>query len=336
MNVYFYLFRYDLDLVFYSYCSTNLFLLGRFKLANIREYHNSRELPHPYGKVVITSLKLRDPSHLVSLVTFHSVKAYPTDGSRLQQITHLQAHIKYPQPLSNSSFLSNYMSGPGYNTFHGPDTGPLPPGMSQPTYGTYPQQGVVAPQPQFFGYPGQAQPHPQAPTAPWQMYQPTPWTNFGPYYGSPNICYGGPINNEIPGVNLRNPSGGYGLPPGYDYLFPAENTVIHVFRPSTTKNPPWQQPMNPHDHNLFFKLFVPSQMTILELMGRLGLDNKDAKLNVIHEVVEKGNGHWAKGMSFKGDDKDRIKKKLKELGWDSSRIGVPGRKPVVWLYMTKK
>lgn len=94
--------------------------------------------------------------------------------------------------------------------------------------------------------------------------------------------------------------------------------------------------MNPLDHNLFFKFFAPSNLTILELMGRLGLDNKDAKMNVIHEVVEKGNGNWAKGMSIKGDNKDRIKMKLKDLGWDSSRIGVPGRKPVVWLYMTKK
>ena len=145
-----------------------------------------------------------------------------------------------------------------------------------------------------------------------------------------------PINNEIPGLNFRNPSGGIGLPPGYNYLFPPEHTVIHVFKPSTTKFPPWQQQMNPLDPNLFFKLFAPTNLTMLELMGRLGLDNTEAKMNVIHEVVEKGNGAWAKGMTFRGDDKDRIKLTLKQVGWDSSRIGVPGRKAVVCLYITKK
>jgi len=235
------------------------------------------------------------------------------------------------------------MSGRGFNTFHGPDNGPPPPNMP-PGHGMYPQPGFVTTQSQ----PQYSQPIAGVQTVPWQIYQGSghPWTNFAAYYGVASNHYAGPganpympialPNSEIPGLNFRNPSGGIGLPPGYDYLFPPEHTVIHVFRPSQTTSPPWQSQTSPLDAAKFFKFFVPCNLTILELMGRLGLDNPDAKMNVVHEVVEKGGGWWAKGISVKGDDKDRLKKTLKDMGWDSSRIGVPGKRPVVWLYITKK
>lgn len=37
----------------------------------------------------------------------------------------------------------------------------------------------------------------------------------------------------------------------------------------------------------------------------------------------------------KGDDKDRVKKAISEFGWDKTRTGLPGERPVVWLYITK-
>lgn len=80
---------------------------------------------------------------------------------------------------------------------------------------------------------------------------------------------------------------------------------------------------------------VPVNTSVGELMKRLGCDNKDAKKNVVHEVVEKGNGLWNKGLTIKGDEKDKVKKAIKDYGWDKTRTGFPGQRQVVWLYLTK-
>lgn len=71
------------------------------------------------------------------------------------------------------------------------------------------------------------------------------------------------------------------------------------------------------------------------MMARLGCTNKDAKKNMVNEVVEKGNGTWAKGLTIKGDEKDRCKKAISAFGWDKTRTGIPGEKQVVWLWLTK-
>lgn len=80
---------------------------------------------------------------------------------------------------------------------------------------------------------------------------------------------------------------------------------------------------------------VPDNTTIKELMQNLGATNKDAKKNVLYEVTEKGNGLWTKGLTINGGDNDKCKKKISEFGWDASRTGFPGQRPVVWLYVTK-
>jgi len=77
------------------------------------------------------------------------------------------------------------------------------------------------------------------------------------------------------------------------------------------------------------------QTTLKELMQNLGCDNKEAKKNKIHEVQEVGNGKWAKGLSASGDDKDKMKKRIGDMGWDASRTGRVGERPVVWLWVTK-
>ena len=70
-------------------------------------------------------------------------------------------------------------------------------------------------------------------------------------------------------------------------------------------------------------------------MQNLGCTNEDPKKNKMHEVQEAGQGKWVKGLSICGDDKDRVKKLIKNLGWDKTRTGNPGERPIVWLYCTK-
>lgn len=40
-------------------------------------------------------------------------------------------------------------------------------------------------------------------------------------------------------------------------------------------------------------------------------------------------------MQFGGEAKDQMRKTIAEVGWDDSRTGTPGQKPVVCLYFTK-
>lgn len=40
-------------------------------------------------------------------------------------------------------------------------------------------------------------------------------------------------------------------------------------------------------------------------------------------------------MAGQGDDKDKVKLPISDMGWDKTRTGHPGERPVVWLYATK-
>jgi len=70
-------------------------------------------------------------------------------------------------------------------------------------------------------------------------------------------------------------------------------------------------------------------------MKQLGCDNDEAKKNVLHEISEGGNGIWKKGLTITGDQKDRVKKQIQEMGWNGSRTGVHGERQVVWLWVQK-
>jgi hypothetical protein len=166
------------------------------------------------------------------------------------------------------------MSGRGYNTFHGFDEGPPPPSFP-------PAQSFGIPQyPAFFGIPAPALPQYGFNMGGQTHPAPRPLTDHG-----------------FPGIHLRNHTGGVGLPPGYDYAFPAEHCKIHVF---TTKTPPWQSTTMLHSWNnsTHVKLFVPVSTTLKELMQGLGCNNGDPKKNVLHEVQEGGNGKWLKGITI--------------------------------------
>ena len=136
---------------------------------------------------------------------------------------------------------------------------------------------------------------------------------------------------DLPAANMTNSTGGVGCEPGYNYFFPAEHTKVHVLKCGAT--PPWQLPTNMTIP--FHACHVPVSTTVGELLAGFGANNPNAKMNRVTEVVQGGNGRWYKGISFGGDNDKQMKTTLKELGWDKSRSGLPGDRPVVYLYVTK-
>ena len=235
----------------------------------------------------------------------------------------------------------------GLNPCHGLDTGSAPPefypaqAAGVPQYPGYP--GFFGGQPQGFGYGWPAPPaypgfggFPGSPqqqvVQQWPQQQPfmRPYGGFG--MGGQWPAFPPNTDGGFPGINLKNETGGVGLPPGYNYCFPAEHCKIHVFK---TKEKPWQKTLWSQDTSTHVKLYVPTTTSIKELMQNLGCDNKDAAKNILYEVVESGGGRWKIGSRFPGDDKDKIKKSISDYGWRADRTGAFGEKPVVWLWVTK-
>ncbi|KAM3076271.1 hypothetical protein ACMFMG_006224 [Clarireedia jacksonii] len=185
------------------------------------------------------------------------------------------------------------MSGEGFNPYHGGDSGPLP---------YMPHTGFAFPTASFgLG-------------VPYGGFTPAGYGMPGQYPAPPPTTDGG-----VPGIHIRNQSGGIGLPPGYNYLFPKEHSLT----------PLWN-----YDGRNHKKFFVPAGMTVEEMMKALGCNNETADKNVMTEVTEAGNGKWLKGMKFSGGDKERMKKKLTDLGWDIRRRKLTGQSLVVWVYVT--
>ncbi|KAK3321700.1 hypothetical protein B0H66DRAFT_494275 [Apodospora peruviana] len=139
------------------------------------------------------------------------------------------------------------------------------------------------------------------------------------------------VNPNMPAANMTNSTGGVGCEPGYNYFFPPEHTKIHVLK--CGRVPPWQQP--PNVVIPFHACHVPVNTTVAELLQGFGATNPDKKKNKLSEVVQGGNGTWYRGIFIRADDKGMLSKTCKELGWDQSRTGHMGQKPVVFLYITK-
>lgn len=139
------------------------------------------------------------------------------------------------------------------------------------------------------------------------------------------------INSSIPAVNMTNSTGGVGCEPGYNYFFPPEHTKIQVFMTGDTA--PWQVP--PNVTIPFHSCHVPCNTTIGQLLMGFGACNPEPELNRVFECHQGGNGRWYKGLMFRGDNKDDMKKTIKEVGWDPKRNGLPGGRPVVSLYIVK-
>lgn len=139
------------------------------------------------------------------------------------------------------------------------------------------------------------------------------------------------VNPGMPAAHMTNSTGGLGCEPGYNYFFPQEHTKVHVLKSGAT--PPWQVP--PNFTIPFHACHVPTSTTVGNLLKGFGANNSRAKFNTVTEVVQGGNGRWYRGLAFDGSDKDAMQRPIKDLGWDKTRSGLPGAKPVVYLYITK-
>lgn len=182
--------------------------------------------------------------------------------------------------------------------------------------GVYPAQGMyggaqpMPPPPPFLPFP----PQPNG-AGSMQPRQAQPWPRIDP---------------AMPASQMTNSTGGVGCEPGYNYFFPAAHTKAHVFKSAT---PPWQLPGNTQIP--FMATHIPCNTTFADLMQGFGCTNPSAKKNRVFEIVGGGGGKWYKGMEINGGDKGAMKKTIGEVGWDSSRTGRAGEKPVVCLWFCK-
>ncbi|KAI1097884.1 hypothetical protein F4804DRAFT_146546 [Jackrogersella minutella] len=138
------------------------------------------------------------------------------------------------------------------------------------------------------------------------------------------------VNMDAPALNLNNSTGGVGCEPGYNYFFPPEHTKLHVIKSSIA---PWRLPEGMSMH--FGAYHVPVNTTLAELLVGFGATNPCPKKNKITEIIQGGNGKWYRGITFSGDKDSAMIKTLRDLGWDRTRTGRPGEKPVIWLWITK-
>lgn len=233
--------------------------------------------------------------------------------------------------------------GGGRNTAYGPDLGPPPP-IGRQAYGAGYGYG--------YGFPPQQPGYYSALYQQQQNYyntygRPNFMPNNGGYFTTGQGGYSGNpvhfagtgrapatnpiINSSIPAVNMTNSTGGVGCEPGYNYFFPPEHTKIHVF--TTGDTAPWQVPANVTLP--FHACHVPVNTTIGQLLQGFGALNPDPEMNKVFECHDGGNGRWYRGMMFRGDHLDDMKKTIKEVGWDQNRNGLPGGRPVVSLYVVK-
>jgi hypothetical protein len=138
------------------------------------------------------------------------------------------------------------------------------------------------------------------------------------------------VDPAMPAAQMTNSSGGMGCEPGYNYFFPPEHTKVHVYK---SKIPPWQCPA--YSRLEFTASHVPSNTTLEVLLKGFGCTNAVAKKNRCYEIAQAGDGKFYKGFAFGGDEKERMKQTIKEIGWDSTRTGRPGEKPVVSIWLSK-
>ncbi|OWP07291.1 hypothetical protein B2J93_3038 [Marssonina coronariae] len=322
----------------------------RSKLVNLAapgsriEVHTSeRSLPASISQVVFKQAILQDVHSCIQLVRFLSISVYSTSGEHIFHIQQVQAlvagnrgfntiHGIDPGPPPPPFPQAHLMAGRGHNTAHGYDNGPAPPpyGMAFPVPGMpgfiQPPPPAYIPRQPHFGY-GPNHPH-----------MPVSWPGQAVYdmYGVTRSALPPQNNADFPGINIQNHFNGVGLPPGYNYIFPAEHTIIHVLK---GESKPWHNgitidAMSPATHT---KFYVPVTMNLKEMMQRIGCTDPDDSKNTVVEVVEKGNGKWSDGMKICMTDKDKMKKSVGDLGWRRNRNGNlrAGGQPVVWLWRSQ-
>lgn len=186
-----------------------------------------------------------------------------------------------------------------------PPNGGIPPGMTfvpvqlppQPA----PPANQIAPPLQTVHHYHHVLPSPQQP--------PTPTSPpAAPMIGRPPSPPGTRLNGRT--VNLE-PSLGFG------YIFPENNTMIHFFYEGI-------QPWFPHGQLNYWKRMVSSNMTVRELIRRMGAPEGADDRNGITECIELGNGLWGQGRTFS------IAGEPSGMAIDTARLQ-KDRDGVVWL-----
>ncbi|CAJ2509690.1 Uu.00g147160.m01.CDS01 [Anthostomella pinea] len=246
-------------------------------------------------------------------------------------------------PLTNFPFPAT-MSGQGWNSQSGWDGRRGAAGAGAFYGNAFPTGGYAAAYPGAGFMPGQG----AYPYAMGQQSYPIPAAPNGlsPAYVVPSNGYAPPVpfwqntparlpqphpvvDYTTAGFNMVNSTGGAGCEPGYGYVFHGEHTKVHIIKSSRA---PWRSSgMSFH----FIAAHIPVNTTIGELMVGFGACDSVPKKNKLCEVLRGGNGQWYRGMIFAGDEREDLKKTLKQVGWDGSRNGQWGQKPVVWLWVTK-
>lgn len=236
-----------------------------------------------------------------------------------------------PMPAQGQAYIP-HMGGPGYSFGMAPQFAGYP-GMAAYGGGYMAAAPSYYPQPPGGGMPMAPPPMAQHPMHPGGFqtqqtfsYQPNGAGNMLPRQPQPYPV----IDPTMPAAQMTNSSGGVGCEPGYNYFFPAEHTKAHIFKTST---PPWQLP--PTAQIPFKATHIPCTTTMADLLKGFGCTNPVAKKNRVFEVIGSGSGKWYKGLAISGDDKDMLKKTLKEVGWDMTRTGNPHEKPIVCLWFCK-
>lgn len=221
-----------------------------------------------------------------------------------------------PTPTQGQPYIP-HSGGPGHNFSLAPQYNGLLAYSMPPTY------SQLSPSPYLMPMQGQGGGfHTQQTYA----YQPNGTGNVLPRQMQP--CPN--IDSNMPAAQMTNSSGGVGCEPGYNYFFAAEHTKVHVFKSDT---PPWQLPVNAQIP--FVASHVPCDTKLADLLKGFGCTNSSAKRNRCYEIISGGNGKWYKGFSYGGDDKDKLKMAVKDVGWDGTRTGHPDGKPVVCLWFCK-
>jgi hypothetical protein len=226
-----------------------------------------------------------------------------------------------PLPGQGQAYVPHY-GGPGYGM--GPDMGYVP--VSNVTYGTT----YIGP-PGAPGYPTMPLQYVPAGYAPTQQPQPLSYQPNGAGNALPRQPGTWPnIDPTMPAAQMTNSTGGLGCEPGYNYFFPADHTKVHVFRSDVA---PWRLPA--HAQITFSAVHLPCSTTFAELLRGFGCTNPTAKKNRCYEIMSGGGGRWYRGLEINGGDKDLMKMAVRDVGWDSSRNGLPDGKPVVCVWFCK-
>ncbi|KAF2495054.1 hypothetical protein BU16DRAFT_526950 [Lophium mytilinum] len=170
---------------------------------------------------------------------------------------------------------------------------------------------MMAPPPMPFGVP--------LPQPPHGGHIPPPWVNH-------NLGGPAPIipNEPQEGSNIHFPGGRM---PGYNILFSKEYCCVNMFIMDT---PPWDEDAKT-DRAETQKYHVDCNWNMKQVMDRLR-SGQDCAAWAITEVVEKGDGKWARGSTFVYTS-ERAALPLTLVGWTKNRRD--GDKGAIWVWMHK-